>query len=247
MLLSPPLFRHGILTDTFKQGQVEDTHEQDPQDNLEDQTAGGTTLSVKKVVSGFVKASGNAGAVATTLPTADQLVSALRAGFGLEVPPVNSPYDTAHNVAPDKEFPANMGIIPPGATFRFVLSNANAGNNTLTAAAGITITGNAVSAANTWKEYMVRIKNSTPTIVLSATTLNASKVLSNIDPGLINRLTTGMLATGVGLGAAPNRIMAINRDLKTVTLDVVATASADNIAVTFTPEVTFTYLRTGTV
>lgn len=246
MLMAPPLFRNGPVTAEFRSGQVEDTHERDLP-IAEDQTAGGTTLSVATFLSGFVAAAGNAGAVATTLPTADQICAALRGSFGIDTPPVNSPYDSAHNSAPDKEFPSNAGIINPGASFRFVLRNANAGNNTLTGAAGVSIVGTAIAATNTWKEYLVRIKNASPTQVASVSTTNTTKVLSNVSPDIINKLTVGMLATGTGLGAAPNRIMAINRDNKTVTLDVASTATADNIAVTFTPEITVTYLRTGTV
>lgn len=247
MLMAPPLFRHGPVTSEFRTGQVEDTHERDLP-IAEDQTAGGTTLSVDDVLSGFVAASGNAGAVATTLPTADQICSALRASFGQDSPPNNSPYDVAHNVAPEKEFPQNLGIIPPGASFRFVLRNSNgAGNNTLTAAAGITLSGTMTLATVTWREFLVRIKNSTPTTLGNVSTTNTTKVLSNVPVETLNKVTPGMLATGTGLGAAPNRIMGINRDAKTITLDVASTATADNIAVTFTPEVSFTNLRSGTV
>lgn len=244
MLMSRGLFRNGPVTSEFLPGQVEDTHEQDLP-VAEDQTAGGTTLSVSDVLSGFVAAAGNAGAIATTLPTADQLCAALRGSFGLDTPPVNSPFDTAHNTAPEKEFPSNLGIIPPGASFRFVLRNANGGVNTLTGAAGNTLVGTATVAAASWREWLVRIKCSTPTQVAAVSTTNASKVLSNVSSDVINKLTVGMLATGAGIGAAPNRIMAINRDAKTVTLDVNSTATADNVAVTFTPEVTYTSLRGG--
>lgn len=245
MLLAPPLWRNGPVTTEFKTGQLEDTHERDLP-VAEDQTAGGTTLSTDDVLSGFVAASGNAGAVATTLPTAEQLLSALRANFGVDSPPNNSPFG-GPNAAPEKEFPSNLGIISPGASFRFVLRNANGGNNTLTGSTGVTIVGTAILATNTWKEYLVRIKNSTPATIGNVTTTNTSKVLSNVPSEVLNRVTPGMLATGTGLGAAPNRIMAVNRDARTITLDVASTATADNIAVTFTPEITFTYLRTGTV
>jgi hypothetical protein len=242
MLFAPPLFRHGPVTAEFRQGQVEDTHERDLP-IAEDQTAGGTTLSVDDVLSGFVKVSGNGGAVATTLPTADQICAALRASFGLDVPPANAPYGP--NVAPDKEFPSNLGIIPPGSSFRFVLQNTNVGTSTLTTSAGNTLVGTATVLAASWREWLVRIKNSTPATLGQASTTNTSKVLSNVSIDTLNKVTPGMLATGTGLGAAPNRVMAVNRDAKTITLDVAATATADNIAVTFTPEISWTALRGG--
>lgn len=244
MHIAPPLFRNGPVTTEFKQGQIEDTHERDLP-VTEDQTAGGTTLSNDDVLSGFVAASGNAGAVATTLPTADQLMSALRANFGVDSPPSNSPYGP--NVAPEKEYPSNLGLIPPGTSFRFVLRNGNGGVNTLTAASGVTLSGTATVAAGVWREWLVKIKNSTPSTIGNVTTTNASKVLSNVPTETLNRVTAGMLATGTGIGAAPNRIMAVNRDAKTITLDVNSTATADNIPVTFTPEIQFTNLRSGTV
>lgn len=246
MLFAPALYRNGPVTSEFRSGQVEDTHERDLP-ITEDQTAGNTTLSADKLISGFVVTSGAAVARTLTLPSADQIVAALRGSFGVDSPPSNSPFDSAHNAAPEKEFPSNLGVIHPGASFRFAIRNDHTGTGALTIAAGtgVTVTGGSPVAITTWREWLLKVKNSTPTVVGSVSTTNASKVLSNVSAELLNKVTVGMLATGTGIGAAPNRVMAVNRDARTITLDVNSTATADNIAVTFTPEVVFTSLRGG--
>lgn len=67
-----------------------------------DETAGGVTLTQAQFAQSFpaLEVSGNAGAVATTLPTADEIVAALRGNVNVIVPPTNSPYNPAQDVAP---------------------------------------------------------------------------------------------------------------------------------------------------
>lgn len=234
----------GGLDFMLNEGDIVNTAEQN--ETAVDQTAGGTTLTGVAVAGRFVRASGNIGAVNTTLPTAEQILAALRGSMGRDVPPANSPYGP--NVAPEKEFPSDMGIISPRSTFNFTLINGNAGINTLVAQAnsGVSISGTATVAANVWRQWLVRILASAPTAIVPVTTTNASPTLSNVDKSLLNKLQVGMSAYGVGIGASA-KIAAINRDLGTVTLDVNSTATADNIAVTFTPTVTFTNRVAGTI
>ena len=245
-MLAKPLWKNGPVTLEFQVGDVEDTHDQD--EIAENQTGGGTTLTGAKVAALNVRASGNAGAVATTLPTAAQIVDALRGAFGIDVPPANSPFDVAHNVAPDKEFPSNLGIFPPRASFRFTLINANGGTNTLTAQAssGVTISGTATVATNVWREWIVRILASAPTVIVQATTTNANPVLTNVALSELAKIQIGMTVTGTNIGAGAV-VVAVNRDARTVTLSVNSTGTADNVAVTFQPTVTFTNLRAGTI
>src|SRR5690242_15285696 len=106
-MLVKPLFQIGAVELPMNVGDILDTC--DPDAITENQAGGGTTLTGAKVAAEVVNASGNAGAVATTLPTADQILAAIRGSFGVDVPPTNSPYDNAHNQAPDKEFPSNNG------------------------------------------------------------------------------------------------------------------------------------------
>lgn len=245
-MLAKPLWKNGPVTLEFQVGDVEDTHDQD--EIAEDQTAGGTTLTGAKVAALIVRATGNAGAVATTLPTAAQIVDALRGAFGIDVPPSNSPYDSAHNVAPEKEFPSNMGIFPPRASFRFTLVNGNGGTNTLTAqaASGVTISGTATVVTNVWREWIVRILASAPTVIVQASTTNTSPVLTNVALDQLAKIQTGMTVTGTGIGAGAV-VRAVNRDARTVTLSVNSSATADNVAVTFQPTVTFTNFRAGAI
>jgi ribosomal protein S11 len=243
-MLVKALANFGGIKLPINEGDILDTHDQD--EIAEDQTAGGTTLTGAKVAARNVRASGNAGAVATTLPTADQLCAAIRGAFGFDVPPTNSPYGS--QVAPEKEFPSNMGIIPPRSSFRFTLINANAGTNTLTApaSAGVTISGTATVVTNVWREWIVRILASAPLVIIPVTTTNTTLVLTNVPTELISRVQTGMSVFGTGIGAAA-RVTAVNRDLKTITVSVASTATADNVAVTFTPTVTYTNLRAGAI
>lgn len=228
-------------------GDIQDTCEQPPL--VVDETAGGVTLTGAQLAqSRITELSGNAGAVATTLPTAAQIVAAIQAALNKIVPPANSPYDTAHDPAPDMQWPANLGVIGNSATFRHVFRNLNgAGNNTITtqASSGVTVNGTATLPTTTWREYLVTILNSAPTVAIGLTTTNASKVLSNVDKNLIKQVQVGMSVFGVGIGAAAI-VDAVNYDQGTVHVTVNSTATADNIGVTFTPTVTFTNLRSGT-
>jgi len=234
----------GSLKVPLNEGDFTDTADQD--EIVEDQTAGGTTLLGVEVAARNVRASGNAGAVATTLPSAQQILEALRGGMGTDVPPANSPYGP--NIAPEKEFPSNMGIIPQRASFRFTLINANAGTNTLTApaTAGILISGTATALTNTWREWIVRILSSAPLAVIPVTTTNTTLTLTNIPAESISKIQPGMSVYGTGIGALAI-VTAVNRDTRVVTVSVASTATADNVAVTFTPTVQFKNLRAGAI
>lgn len=243
-MLVKALIQVGAMKLALNEGNIQDTADMD--EVAEDQTAGGTTLTGAEVAQRIVRATGNAGAVATTLPTAAQIVDALRGELGLDAPPVNSPYNV--NVAPEKEFPANLGVIPPRSSFRFALINGNVGINTLTAQAssGVTISGTATIAASVWREWIVRVLASAPAVIAGLTTTNTTLVLSNVPLDSINRIVVGMSVFGTGIGAAA-RVTAINRDARTITVSVASTATADNVAVTFLPTVTFTNFRAGAI
>lgn len=246
-MLAKPLMNIGSIEAPQMQGDILDTCDQVPL--VVDETAGGVTLTAAQfVASRFTELSGNAGAVATTLPTAAQLVAALQGQLNSMVPPANSPYDSAHNAAPDMQWPANLGVLPPKTTFRHVFRNLNgAGNNTITAQAssGVTVAGTATIATVTWREYMVSIESSAPAVLIGVTTTNASKVLSNVDKDLIKKVQVGQSVFGVGIGAAA-KVEIVNLDAGTISVSVASTATADNIGVNFTPTVVFTNLRSGT-
>src|SRR6266850_1485427 len=218
-----------------------------------DETAGGVTLTTAQFaqsVSPALELSGNAGAVATTLPTADQIISAIKGNVNVINPPAPSPYDGGHDTAVPMQWPTNLGVIQPFSTFRWIVRNLNgAGNNTITAQAssGVTVVGTATLATLTWREFIVRIFSSAPLVIVGMGTTNANKVLTTPDLESVKKVQPGQSVFGVGIGAAA-KVVAVDYNTGNVTVDVnsTATAAAPTIAVTFTPTVTFTNLRAGT-
>lgn len=215
-----------------------------------DETAGGVTLTQAQFaqsVSPALEVSGNAGAVATTLPTADQIIAAIKGAANVMVPPTNSAFGP--NLAPDMQWPANLGVFEPQMAFRWLVRNLNgAGNNTITAQAssGVTVAGTATLATNTWREFIVRILCSAPSVILGVATTNANKTLTTTDMDTLKKVQIGQSVFGAGIGAAAV-VRAVDYNTGTITVDVNSTATAGLVAVTFTPTVTFTNLRAGTV
>jgi hypothetical protein len=212
-----------------------------------DETAGGVTLTQAQFAqscSPALEVSGNAGAVATTLPSADQIIAAIKGNANVIVPPTNSPY--APDVAPPMQWPSNLGVFEPQMTFRWVIRNLNAGTTTLTAPAnvGVSISGTATIATVKWREYIVRILCSAPTVVVGCSTTNANKVLNTTDLETLKKVQIGQSVFGVGIGASAV-VRAIDYNTGNITVDVNSTATAGLVAVTFTPTVTFTNLRAG--
>lgn len=90
---------------------------------------------------------------------------------------------------------------------------------------------NTLSVVNAGKGY-----GQTIPVTLNGTTFLASAVITGLPSTSL--LKVGMLATGAGLGVAPNSILSIDSPTQ-VTLSVVSTASA-NVAITFTSDVLVT-------
>ena len=207
------------------------------------------TIDATQLARADLKVSGGAG-VNMTWPTASQIIAALQGSINVMSPPGNALYGTLANQSVQTQWPSNLQPFEPGSTFRRSIYNNNGGTLTSVAGSGITLDtsggGNNIATVK-WREFLIMIQNSSPQQILSGTTTNASAVLSNLDPTLIQNITNGMLVTGTGIGAAPNRVVAVNRDLGTVTVSVVSTATATNIAITFSPEVVVCGLRAGDV
>lgn len=219
---------------------------------VEDQTAGGTTLSqvdFGRSVSPALEVSGNAGAVATTLPTAQQIIDAIKGNAGIVSPPNNSPFDSAHDAAPPMEWPSGLQPVGPNQTFRWIIRNLNGGTNTVTAPAssGVAVVGTATVATNKWREYIVRILSGAPTTAIGVTTTNASKIVNTTDTITLRKIQPGMSAYGTGAGASA-KVVSVDYNTGNITLDVNSSAtSALPVGWTFTPTVTFTNLRAGDV
>ena len=208
--------------------------------------AAGVNVTAQQLVAQDIDRSG-AVAVTDTLDTADNIVKALIGSINKISPPDNSLYGTLPSQIVQLAWPANINFLLPGSTFRRVIRSANTGILTIAVVAnsGVSLLGATTIAATSWREYLIKILNATPTTIIGATTTNANAVLTNVDTNLINNITNGMSVFGAGIGAAAV-IVAINRDLGTVTLSVNSTATASNVAVTFTPTVTVRGLRSGT-
>lgn len=172
------------------------------------------------------------GAVVTTLPTANQLVAALRGALGLY--PVQPAY--MFTQVANFQWPGMLDIIPPGSSYRFLFRNSTGQTITLTAPAtsGVTVSGTATIATAKAGLYLLRILNSAPAVTIAVSTTNASKVLSNVPLADINRIIPGMSVYGTGIGASA-KVVSVNYDAGTINVDVNSSATADLIGVSFTP------------
>lgn len=214
-----------------------------------DETAGGVTLTQAQFAQSWpaLEVSGNAGAVATTLPTADQICAAVKGNQNVIVPPTNSSYDSGHEISPPMQWPSNLGVIAPQQTVRWVIRNLNAGTTTVTAQAssGVTVSGTATVVTLKWREYILRVLCSAPTTVLGCTMTNATKVLGTTDTETVKKIQVGMSVFGTNIGAAA-KVTGVDYNTGNITVDVNSTGtSAVPLAITFTPTVTFTNLRAG--
>lgn len=122
-----------------------------------------------------------------------------------------------------------------GDSLAFSIRMANAHTNTLSGT-GMTAIGTTGIVASNIREYLLTLTSDPkPTCIYTGTTTNASGVLSNLSNDAMNAIGIGMAVTGTGVGASA-KVTAINRNNNTVTVSVVSTATADNIALTFTPQ-----------
>lgn len=132
-----------------------------------------------------------------------------------------------------------------GDTFTWSLTSTTANANTIVAGTGITLAGTTAAAASSTRDYLFTLTSEpkrTSTIVGSTT--NASGVLSNFTDAQLSTIGVGMAVTGTGIGASA-LVTAVNLTNRTVTVSVVSTATADNIGITFTPQMEVRGIRTA--
>lgn len=187
-----------------------------------------------------------------TFCTAAQLIDALRGSINGVSPPSNELYGTQPNRVINLAWPGNIMPFQPGSSFRRIITATTAFALTMAVSANSGMTLGAapydqtVIAASSWREFVFQILNSSPTVVIPVTQVNATKPLtvpsSYID--MINNVTPGMSASGANI-AAGSKVAAVNRDTGIITLDTNVTASLSNNAVTFTPTVVVYGLRSG--
>ena len=173
-------------------------------------------ITVASLLGGVVRRTGATGATTDVMPTVDSILAAL----------------------PD---------LSRGDSFGFLIQQAAAQAITLTAGTGMTALGTINVLASNTREYLLTLTSDNKrTRVVSATTTNANKTLSNISATDLANIGVGMAVTGTGIGASA-KVVAVNYSAGTVLVDVDSTATADNIAVTFTPQMTLHGLRTGAI
>jgi len=208
--------------------------------------AAGVNVTAQQLVAQDIDRSG-AAAVTDTLDTADNIVKALIGSVNKISPPDNSLYGTLPVQVVQLAWAANLNPLTVGSSFRRTIRSANSGVLTIAVVAnsGVSLLGVTTIAATSWREYLIKILNASPTIILGCTTTNANAVLTAVDLNLIANITNGMSVFGANIGAAAT-VVAINRDLGTITLSVNSTATGANQAITFTPTVTVRGLRSGT-
>lgn len=244
-MLVKPLAMYGAVKEALALGDIMDTREVLPQTNTS--AAATVTLTGLQFVAGELILAG-ATAQQVLLPTADQLVKAVAGSLNTVAPPGNQLYGTLPQQSVTLQWPANALPLDPGATWRRIVINTNTGTVTLGAQSnsGVTLTGTATAATLKNIEFLIKILNSAPAITLVVSTSNAggaaNKKLTNVDRNLIANISAGMSVYGTGIGASAV-VTGVDLDLGIIYVDVDSTATADNIAVSFTPTVIFRRLR----
>jgi hypothetical protein len=179
----------------------------------------------------------------TTVGASTLTVSSILAGVINRSGAVGAYIDTLPTVA---ALIAACPQLSSGDSFTFLLRNTVAQALTLAVGTGWTLGSNTAVAASLVREYLVTINSTKAAKVFTATTTNASATLSNVSEADIVDLQPGMALTGTGIGASA-KIIAVNANDNTVVVDVVSTATADNIAVTANPTATIEGVRSSTL
>lgn len=203
-------------------------------------TAGAGTWTGAAIATGIIARSGPGAGYTDTTDTAANIVAAL----GGSAP------------GPD---------VVPGTSFRLLVTNTVAFALTFAAGAGV-VAGNGTLniAASTWREYLVTVLSKCPLQVINSNTTNASAAVTFVLPQNVSALPlqgsngfaggaisdlVGATVTGTGI-AANTTVIGVTMGqggVIGVTLSQNATATNNNVALTFQPTVKFDGLRSGTL
>lgn len=160
-------------------------------------------------------------------------VSALIAGI---VNRTGSGGATADSLPTVTSILAALPELTRGDSLFFSIRMPDANAITLTVGTGMTAVGTVNVAASNIRDYLLTLtSDNKQTVIIPCTTTNTSVTLSGFTEAQLKNVGVGMAVTGTGIGAAA-KVAAINLTAKTVTVTVASTATADNIAVTFTPQ-----------
>jgi len=127
-----------------------------------------------------------------------------------------------------------------GDSFEVIFRNTIAQAMTMAAGTGVVLGTSVDTAASLARTYLFTVLSNKRSAIVVASTTNASKILSNVRDDDIARVMPGMGVTGTGIGASAvvvGAALGVTTNAGTITVDVNSTATADNIAVTFTPQV----------
>lgn len=165
-------------------------------------------IPVAALIAGIVNRTGSGGATGDSLPTVDSIIAA--------IPELNR-----------------------GDSIGFQIRMPDANAITLTVGAGMTAVGTVNVAASNIREYLLTLTSgASRTRVCSgsiSTVAALVKTISNLTAADLAAISVGMAVTGTGIGAAA-KVTAVNQTAGTVLVSVDSTATADNVAITFTPQ-----------
>lgn len=182
-------------------------------------TAGAGTLTAALLVAGLITRTGPTAGYTDTTDTATNIINAMVGNYN---------YTTAGTVGKP-----SGNAVQPGTTFRISFINTVAYLMTLAAGTGVTLGSNVNCAASSVKDYLITVTNGTPQQVFAATTTNGSAVVTGLNMFQTSQLSIGQLVTGSGVSG---NIISITPG-QSVTLSANASATASNVAITFSPTV----------
>lgn len=185
-------------------------------------TVGAGVITPAMLITGNIRRSGPVGAYTDTLPTADQICTALRRFGALG------------------EFTQGLGFV-----FRHINTVAFAATIAVPANAGIALSTSVFStitanAASQWRDYFVEFVSApVPAKQFSARTINGSKRII-FDAALpAGSIVNGMsvYGTGVGASAKVSNVIYGASGIAEVLVDVNSTADGSSINISFTPTI----------
>lgn len=147
--------------------------------------------------------------------------------------------DTASNIIAAAQ-PAS-----PGDTFRLRILNTVAVTGTLAGGTGVTlgtVPSTAVTASS-FKEYLVTLTNTTPTLTCAADFTTTTKVITGMTQAQTNAISVGMLVTGTSVGAS-SVVTSIQPGVG-CNVSVNSTGTVVGGAVTFSPTVRIDAITMG--
>jgi hypothetical protein len=199
-------------------------------------TAGSGTILASSFAIGILRRTGPGGAYNDTTDTAQNIVNALAGVSG-----------NALTAGGPLQNPSQPEQIQVGTTLRFIHVNTVAFIMTLVAGVGVVLgVGVTANAASSWREYLVTVLNSTPTVIVQGNVTNGSAIVTGLTQTQTNQLTPGMYlpaATGITAGTT---ILSVQPGVG-FTMNANGTATNNNVAITATPLVKIDGIRSGLI